>query len=1199
MPSDDGNGDERAGVITPSVSDDGPPPAARRDLFAAQSQQLEKQRLEKQRPEAQRLEAQPPETQRPETQRLDAQRDVYKADQNVYVDNSELHLHGDGRGGGFVPFIRRISADDVPGFVGRTDELKWLASQLAPDAPPGGPLVLCPENNQAGIGVTALALQAASRALAAGSFPGGAVLVKPHLGGEQRQADIGRTLASVLDHLGVPLAQRDAKPGSEEAAYQRAMRALAREGRRVLIVVEEVGPGDEHLVEGLRLAGRPHRVLLTAWEPPDWIIDPRRVLVPYLSEDESARVLAVALAAEAGGRRPADRSAHLRVLARCCRGVVGALQIAAQELRGRPELSVAGLVQALGDAYDRGDAPAPDGQPANLTRSLARMVELLNPVWAPPPEPRRGALPFIGRRALLSWILADYPRQRPGAWEIIAPSGNGKSRLLEEAEAALAAAGARVVFLTMERPVESYRQRRAGDHRTLVAELARTELCGEVARMVGEQLSGPESFAMDQEVSLADQEIREVLGTRLAAGSDLTVGDALIPRGPGEQAPPVAAAVGEDCASRLREVRATLSRRVAEVLSRPPADAGRLAVLIDNLQFVTDADCRRWLAELFQDRLGVLTVVARWPGGQGLCADAMPYLLGDFTRAQTRQYLQQAGWIDPREVEPALDAIMDLTRGKPQEVAIECGRLTDLRDAGALSHAERARVLVAQACQQELGRELPVVLHFLAVLRRVNADLLSEVLATDGVTRDEAGRLAARLASSVIMTRSDDDDPKSFRIHDRIRGYLLAELPPDTLRRRHERAERVYADRVARHEPEWDPDDGDAFTVWARFEDPEVQALLREWFFHAMRSQGRSLSQDTGIRVSQVFLEAFIWWGWYRPFDVCEQLLREFEQISVGKSVADQQWLVCLSNLYRNYRLGFYYGQQEHRNWDKVRVAMEGLRRLAGLAMGTARDRATHSINVISGIYLAQATAFRDPGSDPEAAAGLFAAAREAVRRSIADGHQGSEWHDPWIVYFTGDMWSACGRPDNAAAALRELDELAAADTGGDLFDRDLAIRTTHLQAEVYLARSDYARAVDACGRAALLIYAYHVSQETPQQPPNDYTYTEHLEAIARARDCLSVVRAHDVAAWRDGIERMRGTFAPYWRLAGGREAGQYWPADGLLSADGPVLPAGIIPPPPPKGSLGRFDSPFVDLARGVVRELGSQLDNWVPFQEP
>jgi hypothetical protein len=1179
-----------------------------------------------------------------------AGRDIYAAGRDMSVDQSQ-HIKYDGQDNDAIPLVRRITDEDVPAFVGRSDDLDRLAQLLAPGAPRGGPLVLCPVNRQPGIGVTDLAVQAASRAVAAGWFGGGAVLVSPHKGGEQRPPALGPTLGNVLDALGERPEQGGWGPGGAQAAYQRVTAARAEAGKPVLIVIEEVLEPDARLVDVLTPRG-PHRMLLTAWEPLSWMVAPRRLLVGYLTEDESVDVLAAALAPDfSGSRRPPDPAAHLRVLARRCGGVAQALRTAARELAERPELPVAELLQSLADTYDRGDGAAPDEQPSGLSKSLADMIRLLTPAWGTPPEPLAGGRPVIGRRALLSWLRADQLSGQPSVWDVVGVPGTGKSALLVAAQAELAAAGARTVSITMEVPADSYERRRAGSGDPLVIELARAQLCTDVARAVGEKLSDAESLGIEQHIYRAEQDIQEVLDTRPEGWPELNVADLLIPRGAGDAVAPLDPAVSEDYAGRVRAIRLELGRRVADVPGPLSAGTGRLAVLIDNLHLVADDACRQWLADLCYERLRAVTVVARRPAGQALCAAAITYRLRDFTRAEISDYLQLVGGLDQRWVNgQLLDEFMSRTGGTPQAVALLCDELTapvQVAISGALersslsaastanlgqSLAAPARELVAQACQEVLGRDLPIVMDFLVVLRHVNAKLLFLVLDEEEVTRDQAGLLAARLAGYSIMTTSDNAHAESFRLHEGIREHRLAEMPPDVVRRRHERAEHVYAELVAEQEPEWDPAAADAFTPMARFESPEFQDLLREWLFHAVHSQGRELSQQTGVRITQIFLEAFWWWGFYLRFPVCEQLLRELDLISADKSDADRQWLADLSTFYRNFRWGYVYNEpgQGQRDWAEVGPAMLGLRRRAGVNPRRAMDQGRHAINVITEVYRAQAEAFRDPGGDPDVAAALFADARAAIRRSVAAGNNADVWRDAWIVYFTADMWSSSGRLDEASAALRELDALADAFDADDLFDRELTSRTASLQGEVYLARGGHAAAIDCCARAALLVYAYHVAQETDTQPPNEYTYERHRECIARAQACLAQVREHDPAAWRSGITRMRVLFAPYWRLAGGLAAGQFvppadsrpgdWPPGDWPPADGPALPEGIIPPLPDREDLGNLNSRFAQLARRLVNELqprletwahlgslpeghplgepGSALDIWVPFRE-
>ena len=502
-----------------------------------------------------------------------------------------------------------------------------------------------------------------------------------------------------------------------------------------------------------------------------------------------------------------------------------------------------------------------------------------------------------------------------------------------------------------------------------------------------------------------------------------------------------------------------------------------------------------------------------------------------------------------------------------------------------------------------LGRNLPIVMDFLVVLRHVNAELLGLVLAEEGVTRDQADILAARLARYSIMTTSEDADAESFRLHERSDGtvwprchrtrcaadtsgrstYMRRRSPTSNLSGTPMPTTRSRSGRSLSH----------------RSSGPAAGMALPRG---AQPEQAPQPADRRGI--TQIFLEAFWWWGFYVRSPVCEQLLREFDLISADKSDADRQWLGDLSTLYRNFRWGYVYNVPGPRDWAEVGPAMLGLRRRAGLNQGKTMDKGRYAIDVITDVYRAQAAAFRDPGGDPDAAAGLFANARAAVRRSVAAGNIAHIWWDAWIVYFTADMWSSCGRQDEASAGLRELDVLADAPNAKDLFDRDLISRTASLQGEVYLARGDYAPAIDSCARAALLVYAYHVSQETAEQPPNEYTYARHAECITRAQVCLAEVREHDPAAWRSGILRMCVTFAPYWRLVGGAAVGQFVSPVGSPPADwppldGPALPEGIIPPLPDRAYLGNLDSPFTRLAKRLVNELEPALDIWVPFGEP
>ena len=160
------------------------------------------------------------------------------------------------------------------------------------------------------------------------------------------------------------------------------------------------------------------------------------------------------------------------------------------------------------------------------------------------------------------------------------------------------------------------------------------------------------------------------------------------------------------------------------------------------------------------------------------------------------------GGIDQRRVgEQMLDGFMEATKGRPQAVAAICDELmrpvqnaiSDALERSPLSAAvtpsldrsltSTARQLVAETCQEVLGRDLPIVMDLLVVLRHVNAGLLGRALQEEGITPDQADLLTARLAGYSIMTTSDDAQAESFRLHERIRQYCLSEMPAPTVRR--------------------------------------------------------------------------------------------------------------------------------------------------------------------------------------------------------------------------------------------------------------------------------------------------------------------------------------------------------------------------------------------------------------------------------
>ena len=124
----------------------------------------------------------------------------------------------------------------------------------------------------AGVGKTELAIQAAHLARSQESFPGGVLFVDVFGYDTSRRIDPGQALEGFLRALGIPSEHIPPQSQDRSRLYASVLSAYAREGRRILVVIDnassatQVGPllpgdGIDPAVvtspETLRPAGRP------------------------------------------------------------------------------------------------------------------------------------------------------------------------------------------------------------------------------------------------------------------------------------------------------------------------------------------------------------------------------------------------------------------------------------------------------------------------------------------------------------------------------------------------------------------------------------------------------------------------------------------------------------------------------------------------------------------------------------------------------------------------------------------------------------------------------------------------------------------------------------------------------------------------------------------------------------------------------
>ena len=261
-----------------------------------------------------------------------------------------------------VHFLGPGSPPD-PGFVGRAAELDDLLRVLAPpDAEPSDRVddpvvVLSALSGLGGGGKSALARTAALTAATRHWFPGGVAWVDLHGYDPDPTAQIkpGQLWPALLTALGVDDKSVPVAEAARATAYHGLLNRLAAEGRRVLLVLDNVGTADqvEPLLPLLGTIATRHRILLTSRHTLAEL--PARLLSLDVLDDEAAtellrRTLAVR---RPGDRRIDDQPEGCRRLVALCAGLPLALVIVGAILAAEPGLSVTALADELEDVSGR------------------------------------------------------------------------------------------------------------------------------------------------------------------------------------------------------------------------------------------------------------------------------------------------------------------------------------------------------------------------------------------------------------------------------------------------------------------------------------------------------------------------------------------------------------------------------------------------------------------------------------------------------------------------------------------------------------------------------------------------------------------------------------------------------------------------------------------------------------------------------
>ena len=257
----------------------------------------------------------------------------------------------------------------VSGFTGRELELGQLAGLLDPAGETTAVLVSAVAG-LAGVGKTALVIQAGHAAREAGWFRGGVLFLDLH-GYDDRMVQAGQALESLLRALGVP--GEHIPPGMEDrAGLYRSV--LAQVTKPILVIADNAS--SEAQVRLLLPGPGPHRMVVTSRHILAGL-GARLVDVTILDEAAGVVLLDTALRAArpADDRITADREAAVR-LAGMCGGLPLALRIAGALLIADHTLSAEELADELGDEIHRLEALRYDDGGGTRAPSVAAAFEL-------------------------------------------------------------------------------------------------------------------------------------------------------------------------------------------------------------------------------------------------------------------------------------------------------------------------------------------------------------------------------------------------------------------------------------------------------------------------------------------------------------------------------------------------------------------------------------------------------------------------------------------------------------------------------------------------------------------------------------------------------------------------------------------------------------------------------------------------------
>ena len=1067
--------------------------------------------------------------------------EIYQAGRDVDVTKINQYLQLDPAGAEAALPVHILSGNDSIQLFGRGPDLAALAAALDPSRSQPGMVLLTTHGYSPGIGRTVLALQAAVRAVQQAWFPGGAYYVDLGAGEAGQSANAARALPTLLAALGVAIPAIPLPRDQQLGAYGRECAKKNNPEDRILLILDGVASREQAAL--LHPHGA-HRLLVVPAQALEGLQSARDISVGPLDTASAAGMLRHVIGSSNRHFSEQGEGAKLERIASLAGGLPGALELIGSHIADRPDTDIGDLVPALANLIDDpGQASGQDTKLREAARLIVGVHETAGVAADAPDAPMR--------TAVTRWITDDWLAGRPARWEIVAVPAFGKTYLLTALARRLRDDGGAVILLLAE----------------------------QIWQGLGTLLSGSAEQAPDILPFCA--------ATAAGIANDL------------DETPTMREAVESlrnlsRAATSAAAVQAGIMDELAPYMTGPRSQP-KFAFFIDNLDLVPDDRCRSWLLELATGLACPLAVSLHPEYGTGIQA-ALRIPLPPLSAGQLQLSGDGSAEYASRIIRLTSGRPLDVTglrqqiEADPENAELILTRYEMASREGGASAAQLSafRDGIDRLCGSAIQRpEADIDLFdLLAILRSFDKETLGELLSGYGVEETGLDRLWEPLVKFPAVT--DLDDSGKYQVHSLLRQATLHRMTRERRFALHRKIEEVLYRRMQSFTlaDVWSTP---IYGSWFKYETPEWDARVNEWFYHAAASYPSAIGQETLIRLALIFFEAFWWWGWYLPSPTCDKVVAEAQRTVADRTGRDRYWVESLATVNERYPKSFRKQTAAPEVWHQVAGSLGHL--LSGTMAGRRKappDRESARLALYVYCFLGSCGGYL-PESVPHPAEHYYDTARE-LARTILSAEEA--WHYPYFDINTIETFMVRGDVQNMGSrlpAVREYDS--------ELIDLEMSVRYQLTVAYFTRETGSPIAAVMYGANALLRAYIFNITQDdVTQGGPDAYTRELHRECLYRLTETLDRIRLDHPRIFGEAVGRLKEYFAPYWlyQVRTGNLGGRSAPPASASTED---IVAYFVPAAPLETDLGTIRSGFVACAEHVKSVMETEL-GWPPPEE-